>query len=577
MSRLIKHPLCFFAITAFLLTWANLAMAQAPDHWRVIWHEKPSTEAFVSWTTQGAGTTHKVYLDTVSRQGVLNTYAQQLDATVHGKYVDDNEAHYHHIKLDGLQPSTVYYFVIESDGQATQEFHFKTAPNDMSTFKMLYGGDSRSDREDRKKMNQRIATLIENDDQILGLIHGGDYINDGYKWEEWSAWLDDHELHVTSSGRILPIIPARGNHERDGKIYNLVFAGPGGDSRFTNYFVTQLSPMAALINLDTSGTASGEQRDWLEQRLLEMQTTRWLTVNYHIPAYPAVKLPGPAKLYWVPLFENYNVDMVFESDGHVLKRTVPIRNEKYDETGVVYVGEGGLGVKQREPDTKRWYLQAPGMAMSGHHVQVITYAPDGLTYEAVLMDGTVADSYTRKPRQERMLGDFEVTEVKRGGMTGVDIFVSFAVDENTIDQNSFTIEPEAKLDRIILSQEKQKLRLIYEALTPGQTYTITLSDVRDYSGRPIKSRAVTYMHPGMLPADMGGGDMGSDMGNGDMSPDMNMGDMGADMSTTPPKPTPKDQDDGCSALNAQKTAPIGLIVFFGLIWGVMRRRKRLED
>jgi hypothetical protein len=42
----------------------------------------------------------------------------------------------------------------------------------------------------------------------------------------------------------------------------------------------------------------------------------------------------PSTTYW----------FVIESDGHVINRTVPIRNEKKDSTGVVSVGEGDLGV-----------------------------------------------------------------------------------------------------------------------------------------------------------------------------------------------------------------------------------------
>ncbi len=94
-----------------------------------------------------------------------------------------------------------------------------------------------------------------------------------------------------------------------------------------------------------------------------------------------------------------DVDLVFEADGHVIKRTVPIRKNKQDETGVVYVGEGGLGVKQRTPAADRWFLKSPGYAGSGYHVQVVSLNSDRLAYRAQGLKDKVYDTYERKPRK----------------------------------------------------------------------------------------------------------------------------------------------------------------------------------
>jgi hypothetical protein len=91
-----------------------------------------------------------------------------------------------------------------------------------------------------------------------------------------------------------------------------------------------------------------------------------------------VKEPGDAKAAWVPLFEAHDVDLVFESDGHAIKRTMAIRDDKPDPTGVVYIGEGGLGVPQRTPYSDRWYLQEPGMSGRGHHLTTVSFSGDEL-------------------------------------------------------------------------------------------------------------------------------------------------------------------------------------------------------
>ena len=103
--------------------------------------------------------------------------------------------------------------------------------------------------------------------------------------------------------------------------------------------------------------------------------------------------------HFVPLFEQYNIDLVCEADGHNIKRTLPIRNNKHDPTGIVYIGEGGLGVGQRRPKTDRWYLQKPGMASAAHHVQLLTFNPDRLDYKVIGMDGATLDTYVISPRK----------------------------------------------------------------------------------------------------------------------------------------------------------------------------------
>ena len=250
-----------------------------------------------------------------------------------------------------------------------------TGPVDNRPFKIIYGGDSRSGHPARQEMNRFMASIALEDPDVLAFAHGGDYIMSGALWSHWKAWLDHHELSVAASGRVLPIIPVRGNHDT-GPLYDEVFDRPGEAGK--NYYTTQLGSQVALITLNSEISTTGDQALWLEEQLAELRpANRWLLAQYHRPLFPAVKSPGAAKSTWVPLFEHFDVDLVLESDGHVIKRTVPIRDGKHDPSGVTYIGEGGLGVPQRTPDTKRWYLKEPGMAASAHHVSILEFSDEG--------------------------------------------------------------------------------------------------------------------------------------------------------------------------------------------------------
>lgn len=434
-----------------------------PRQLRVVWTEDPAHRALVSWTTSEAGEDHVVHFDTIARGGALADYQTSIEVTDTGAY-DDAGPFFHHARLTDLEPDTEYHFVVETDGNASPELYFRTAPDDRdATFKLLYGGDSRTGREERQRMNRLIAETHDADPEILALVHGGDYINWANTWWQWSNWLDDHELTFGEDGRVLPIIPAKGNHEGRGVVYNKVFGNPGGSAQ-TNWFYTSFGGLS-LINLDTEDSFAGDQRDWLEERLQQGRSSKWLVVNYHRPAFPAVKTPSGAREHWVPLFEEYGVDLVCESDGHTLKRTPPILGERVDYAGVTYVGEGGLGVPQRTPVTDRWYLQAPGMAASAHHVQLLSFEGDVLRYQAMLQDGSVADEITVLGFADRQGHRITATMAQARSSDRVEVTLSRPFDEGTaLDPSSYDLEPTVDVEEVVVGAEVSSvLRLVNEA------------------------------------------------------------------------------------------------------------------
>jgi acid phosphatase type 7 len=125
-------------------------------------------------------------------------------------------------------------------------------------------------------------------------------------------------------------------------------------------------------------------------------------LQYHVPAYPSVKAyenGAQQRQHWVPLFEQYQVDLVCEADDHMLKRTVPIYQDRHDpERGIVYIGDGGLGVPQRVPDLTRWYLKSPGFATPALHVHLIEFRDEDMRVTAIGMDRQPLDHFVLKPR-----------------------------------------------------------------------------------------------------------------------------------------------------------------------------------
>ena len=366
-----------------------------PAQWRVIWVGDAAREAMVSWTTKEGGTRHRVLYG--ADPGKLDLIQEsQTNGQFGGDYhkAKKHGAFYHHAKLTGLQPDTDYHFIMESDGVRSKTLYFRTAPASGTGFSIIQGGDSRSGHADRCRMNLLIAAYARDYKEIIALAHGGDYIETGSNWDQWRLWLSMHELTTARDGRVLPLIPTRGNHDGGGPLYGQIFVPEhGGNSKY----VTRLGNDVSLVTLNTNAPASS-QADWIEEQLKELRpNTRWLMCQYHRPLYPAVKEPTGHAPVFCPLFDKYNVDICLESDGHCMKRTVPIRDGKKDPTGVTYVGEGGLGVKQKSPGA-RWYLDDGGKKGKGHHFMLLDFTDETLRCRFIMMDGSTWDDHSLKAR-----------------------------------------------------------------------------------------------------------------------------------------------------------------------------------
>jgi hypothetical protein len=478
---------CSIALTVLL---ASATASALPEHLRVIWHENPAEQAIVSWSTEGPADTHIVWDD--EDHPSAQEYAHEAHPQRSAQFVEDVATVYHDYTLRNLTPSTEVHFRIVTEEGVSRPYWFRTAPADARSFVLLYGGDSRSDSDARKAMNRRIRALVESEPSVVAFHHGGDYIMNGSSWPQWDRWLRDWQETVTSDGRVLPIIPARGNHEGDAVLYNKVFAFPGDPEAVGDWWVTRIGEDLALIVLDSNVSQAGAQQKWLESTLRDAQQYRWIIPSYHRPAYPAVKTPGGALYHWVPLFEQYNVDLVLESDGHVLKRTVPIREGHPDPSGVVYVGEGGLGVPQRTPRKDRWYLQPPGMSAAAHHVQALRVTPDAIYYSAVLEDGTVADTYVFRPKRRGKYAEPSVSDARLVGEAKFEVQFDRPVrPEAAKNKANYTFEPPVEIVGVDYDAAKKVATVRTKPLTREGT-RLVIDGVVDDAGKALPRTAFLF-------------------------------------------------------------------------------------
>ncbi|MDA0814359.1 MAG: metallophosphoesterase family protein [Verrucomicrobia bacterium] len=327
----------------------------------------------------------------------------------------------HMSKITGLKPDTAYQFVINSEipyssPQVGTSFFFRTAPDKVSADGVAFvtGGDMFHKRNLLDAMNHQAG--MQN--PVFALL-GGDlaYANGKDSWR-WCDWVDSwHNEAVTQGDNLVPMVVAIGNQECNGEIkdepadkvkdykptehakfYYSLFVG--AQKRKSSDYVIDFGDYMSIVLLDSNHTQTPEsQKAWLEETLRERQSRPNLFTCHHRPTYGTLVKEDEKDVreHWVPLFEKYGVDVAFENDHHVYKRTLPIKEDKIDYTnGVVYMGDGAWGVDVRNIDwkemQKREYLHR---GENLNHLIKVTVKPGLQLYEAFLSDGRRFDSYPR--------------------------------------------------------------------------------------------------------------------------------------------------------------------------------------
>ncbi len=372
-------------ILSFLILFLSFgveAASQNYNHIYMTWLRSPQTRSILTFTSKTLF--NAPILELTSEADEVQKISPQNNHKIEDTY-------FYQYTLNHLTPGTTYQFRWHPD-ETQKIFIFKTAPKGLD-YKLLLGGDSRSYPKTRRKINRYIKKLISEDPEIVALVHGGDFIGSGNNWRQWRSWLNDLML-MYPGNRIIPIVPTRGNHEKRSTYFNEIFGIRGDANLLKNFYVSQFHQLR-MINLNTDYSAAGEQKLWLESKLKEFQNKNLFVIpNYHRPAFPAVKSPSKARQFWVPLFEKYGVRLVVESDGHTLKRTAPILNNKINlKKGITYIGEGGLGVKLRTPRASRWYLTSPGYAYARYHVFKLSPKAKQLDIKVLVPDEGEFDNF----------------------------------------------------------------------------------------------------------------------------------------------------------------------------------------
>lgn len=399
-----------FILIFFCFHLATCFADVASDTVYLTYMNDPSTTMTIQWLSEplkkGSGIDYKNIKSDVwyHQEGVFSSFPSE-----------DNEFLLHHVELANLEPSEEYEFKI-SGSDTKRKFLFKTIPNDLSKpLHFIVGGDMYHEKTTDLMQKTCIQAALANPDFV---VIGGDIayaVKTSRSKENMTRWIDWirtwNQCMITPSNRLIPVIAAIGNHDLEGhfnqtpknaRVFSKLFPRANNSIYETLDFGSYLT----LFILDSghANPVAGAQAEWLNTEMLKRKDIPHRFAVYHVPAYPSVRaytteLCNTIRHNWVPIFDKNGMHLVFEHHDHAYKRTHPLRNNKINPEGIVYMGDGAWSVDKAR--SKLLSIKPPYLAhfAASRHFISVTIHQSGLRHIRSISDeGKLLDEYKQYPQ-----------------------------------------------------------------------------------------------------------------------------------------------------------------------------------
>lgn len=293
-------------------------------------------------------------------KGTEDAYA--LKAT-NEEFKDDKSTTYiHSATLTELKPGTTYEYRVGSGDKRTDWHELTTAAG--NTFKAIIFPDSQSSDYSVWKDTAQPAWKANADAQFF--VNMGDLVDNGEDHNQWNAWFDIVDT-IGMADRI-PVVPLMGNHETydqnwkvrmpiaylhmfslpkvtPEKYQNQYYSFDYGDVHFV-VLNTQMTEMEQF-----QPTMLADEIAWFKEDMAKT-TKKWKVVLMHkdVLQYAFQSRPQPREegisdegKAFMPLFDQYNVDVVLTAHLHTYRNRGHIRNFVRDSSGPLYIITGVAG------------------------------------------------------------------------------------------------------------------------------------------------------------------------------------------------------------------------------------------
>lgn len=337
---------------------------------------------------------------------------QTINATDKAFTDDGSTTYIHKDTLTGLTPNTKYeYRVGYSNDRRSDWYSLETAG--ASVYDVLIYPDSQSG--DYSQWEEIVKDSAHRNPRTALYISMGDLVDNGEQDYQWRTWLNS----IRPLSATVPLATTLGNHEmytldwkmREPYAYLNYFAvPPNGNEIFNRRYYSYDFGDVHYVVLDTQLYESNHednhdthhpdlydvQIQWLRQDLAA-NTKKWTVVLMHRdPFQYAFDRPGASRaagfdeegVLFMPIFDEFNVDLVLSAHLHSYRNRGHVRNFNRDASGPLYILTGIAG-DARRPKWKEHPLDvyvAPDRDKNNYMTMTVT--PNKLIVKAFLPDGT---------------------------------------------------------------------------------------------------------------------------------------------------------------------------------------------
>ena len=341
--------------------------------------------------------------------------SQTIGATDKAFTDDGSTTYIHEATLTGLTPNTKYeYRVGYGTDRRSDWYRLETAG--ASVYDVLIYPDSQSG--DYSQWEEIVKSSALRNPRTALYISMGDLVDNGEHAYQWRTWLNS----IKPLSANVPLATTLGNHEmytldwkmREPYAYLNYFAvPPNGNETFNRRYYSYDFGDVHYVVLDTMLYESNHednhdthhpdlydvQVQWLRQDLTA-NTKKWTVVLMHRdPFQYAFDRPGANRavgfddegVLFMPIFDEFNVDLVLSAHLHSYRNRGHVRNFDRDPSGPLYILTGIAG-DARRPKWKEHPLDvyvAPDRDKNNYMTMTVT--PNKLIVKAFLPDGTPLD------------------------------------------------------------------------------------------------------------------------------------------------------------------------------------------
>jgi len=354
----------YLSLLSFLslpLLAGDVGVSGQPDHITLTWTGDTRTTQTITWRTDVDTTIGEVQYIAENESKLIVHHAKIVTSKVEELSTNLGTMNIHSVTLTGLKPGVRYNYQI-GDGTHFGDLHsFITAPAVSKPFGFLLFGDSQSINYNTWGATLHQAYQAHPDAAFL--INVGDLVDVGQDYSQWNPWFDAGSDVIDA----IPIMPVTGNHEtytpeRQFSMPTFFTAqlkvpanGPEGLTGQAYSFDYEDVHFSILDSQEAEESRFlpdmlERQKEWL-QRDLEATQKKWKIVLLHRPLYTNRVSGGNEshiKMTFMPIFDQYHVDVVFNGHEHVYARSYPLYGDRIVQStaqGTVYVTTGRSGSK----------------------------------------------------------------------------------------------------------------------------------------------------------------------------------------------------------------------------------------